>query len=153
MHQFYKKDPSFVRVEMELADLEAAVELKKALLEKMEDDPEFNRFKDGETAEDVLEEKFLERARAACEGSYNLGEDTYTQELYIDDVPYVYTLSVEYNRHDKTYYYIDTYDSTMIRKDPSITEKDVQALINLPDSTLDPRIKRVLEEFKGLKGW
>jgi hypothetical protein len=46
-------------------------------------------------------------ARDACEGSYCFGDDEYTQDFYVGDDLYRATLTVEYNRHDKTYYYVD----------------------------------------------
>jgi len=153
MHQFYKKDLAFQQAEAELTQLISQVELKKVLIEKMVDDPEFNRFKNADEAYDVLDDKFLDRAREACEGSYNIGQDVYTQECFLNGVPYIYTMSIEYNRHDKEFYYLDGWDSSFEPKSPPITEKDVQALINLPDTTLDPRFKQILEEYRGLKGW
>lgn len=55
----------------------------------------------------VLEGRLYSQASAACEGSYNLGLDEYTQEFIVDGVHYLATLACEYNRHDKQYYYVD----------------------------------------------
>lgn len=54
-----------------------------------------------------MEDKLLGQAREDCEGAYNCGADHYDQEFMVGDVRYLGTLTVEYNRHDKTYYYID----------------------------------------------
>lgn len=42
-----------------------------------------------------------------CEGSHNCGLDEYRQEYIVDNIKYVGILNVEYNRHDKTYYYVE----------------------------------------------
>ena len=51
-----------------------------------------------------------------CEGAGNCGMDKYTQEFIVGDMHYIATLTVEYNRHDKTYYYIDETDFTVTPK-------------------------------------
>lgn len=56
----------------------------------------------------VLEEILAGRAFEDCEGSYNCGSPIYEQEFMVDGIVYVATLEVKYNRHDKTYYYIDS---------------------------------------------
>ena len=50
------------------------------------------------------------RASEDCEGSYNCGDDEYTQEFMVGTQKYLATMTFEYNRHDKTYYYIDSSD-------------------------------------------
>ncbi len=61
------------------------------------------------TLEDAagLEDILLERASEDCEGSHNCGLDEYRQEFMCDGKKYVAILDVEYNRHDKRYYYVD----------------------------------------------
>ena len=56
----------------------------------------------------ILEGVLAGRAREDCEGAYNCGSPIYEQEFMVDGVVYVATLEVEYDRHDKTYYYIDS---------------------------------------------
>lgn len=56
----------------------------------------------------ILKKVLTGRASEDCEGSYNCGSPIYEQEFMIDGVVYVATLEVEYNRRDKTYYYIDS---------------------------------------------
>ena len=60
-----------------------------------------------EAAED-LKHKLLVMASDDCEGTRNCGQDRYTREFLVAGVKYVGTLSVEYGRFDKTYYYIDS---------------------------------------------
>lgn len=60
-------------------------------------------------------ENYLEAmAESDCEGSYNCGDSEYEQEVIINDTKYLCTLSVEYNRHDKTYYYIEETDFQVV---------------------------------------
>lgn len=47
-------------------------------------------------------------AREACEGSYCFGDKEYEQEFIVNGVLYLGTLTVEYKRYDKQYYYIET---------------------------------------------
>jgi len=51
------------------------------------------------------------KAREDCEGAYNwaynCGLDEYTQEFIVGSTKYLGTAKFEYNRHDKTYYYIE----------------------------------------------
>ena len=63
----------------------------------------FPSLEDAEALEDVL----ANRAFDDCQGAYNCGNDVYEQEFMVGDVVYVATLKCEYNRHDKTYYYLD----------------------------------------------
>lgn len=56
----------------------------------------------------ALEDVLKGRAYEDCEGAGNCGAPIYEQEFMVDGVVYVATLEVEYNRHDKTYYYIDS---------------------------------------------
>lgn len=55
----------------------------------------------------ILEDELQSRASEACEGSYNCGQDAYTQLFYVGDVLHEARLDCEYNRHDKTYYYLE----------------------------------------------
>ena len=69
--------------------------------------PENNKFTCMKVAERTIENKLEAEAHADCEGSYNYGSDQYTQEFYVNDQLYIGVLDVEYNRHDKTYYYVE----------------------------------------------
>ena len=63
----------------------------------------FVSLEDAEELEGIL----WNRAKADCEGSYRCGLDEYIQKFMINSVEYVATLEIEYNRYDKTYYYIE----------------------------------------------
>lgn len=65
-----------------------------------------------EAITEVNEEHF-EEASADCEGSYNIGCESYSTNVYIKSEAKCYTLTTpfNYNRHDKQYYYIDNYGS------------------------------------------
>ena len=63
-----------------------------------------------EIAEDNLHQILQDRAFEDCEGAGNCGLDEYRQEFLVDGKKYIAILGVEYNRHDKTYYYIDGTD-------------------------------------------
>lgn len=60
-----------------------------------------------EKACSIIEERLQDKAHNACEGSYSRGEDTHKQLFIVDGVKYEAVLEVEYNRHDKTYYFVD----------------------------------------------
>jgi len=76
-----------------------------------------NTFETLEDAESVLTEKLWAKASADCEGSYNCGCDEYEQEFIVQGEYYVGTLKVEYNRHDKQYYYIDRTRFTITKEE------------------------------------
>lgn len=69
--------------------------------------PENNVFETLEEAEEALEERLRKEAHQDCEGAGNCGAEEYEQEFIVDGIHYQGKLSVEYDRHDKTYYYID----------------------------------------------
>jgi hypothetical protein len=100
-------------------ELQAAVTVARKTLADAEDAllafdalPENNVFASLYDAEGALEDRLRNEAFKDCEGAGNCGDDEYTQEFIVDGVRYVGTLSVEYNRHDKTYYYIDSAEFT-----------------------------------------
>lgn len=100
----------------EREQLEASVAAAKASLKAAEDAlAEFDvrpsnwRF-DSLDAAGRLEDVLLGRAHDDCEGSYNYGYSEYRQGCYIGEKLHVAILTVEYNRHDKTYYYVDGHD-------------------------------------------
>ena len=75
---------------------------------------ENNVYESLEDAEE-LEEVLLELAYKDCEGSNCRGSPVYEREFLVGSTKYCATLEVEYNRHDKTYYYVD--DSTFTIKE------------------------------------
>lgn len=88
----------------------------KQALEEFLDSPENNVFDNLEEACGEIEDKLCEKAGEDCEGSYNCGLEEYSQEFIVNGVHYVGTLKCEYNRHDKTYYYLEEYKFTFAEK-------------------------------------
>lgn len=84
-----------------------ALDAAKNELFKWESLAENNVFLSLKDAEYRVECILRGRAEEDCEGSYNCGQDTYEQEFIVNGVKYIGTLECEYNRHDKTYYYIE----------------------------------------------
>lgn len=92
------------------------IALAAAGIEDLEGEACNNVYDSLEDAVDHIEEALLEKASEACEGSYCLGLDTYTQMFMVDGEVYKATLKVEYNRHDKRFYYVDgsTFDTKKV---------------------------------------
>jgi hypothetical protein len=68
----------------------------------------FNHVYDSlEDAEFRLEGILGSKANDACEGRYCCGENEYSQDFIVDGKEYIAIMTFEYNRHDKTYYYVD----------------------------------------------
>lgn len=95
-------------------ELVDAVTFAKALLNtanialyKFDALPENNVFATLLDAQYELEDVLRDEARDDCEGAGNCGCDQYTKQFMVDGIVYLATLDVEYNRHDKQYYYID----------------------------------------------
>lgn len=94
---------------LELAVKEATIALNAAEIALYEFNTlaENNVFATLKEAEGKLEDELHERAFQDCQGAHNMGDEQYTQEFIVDGVKYVAIYDVEYNRHDKMYYYID----------------------------------------------
>lgn len=107
------------RKELEEVVASARKTLKLAVksLNEFDRAPEQNVYPDMDTAEGTLEDKLYARAEKACEGSHNVGDDFYEQEFIVADVHYIARLDVEYNRHDKTYYYVDETTFSVLPKE------------------------------------
>lgn len=80
--------------------------------------PENNVFATTKEADGEIEERLTRYANAACKGSYRYGETIYRQDFVVDGVKYLARLEVEYDRHDKTYYYIYGTDFSYAEVDP-----------------------------------
>lgn len=94
---------------------EAALRSAKEQLQEYEESPENNVYSSLEDAQE-LEEILLGLAYLDCEGSYNVGNDVYEREFMVDDEYYIAILECEYNRHDKTYYYVDEHKFRIEKK-------------------------------------
>lgn len=85
---------------------------------------EIPTFKNIQNAESWAEDECQKQAYSDCEGSYNYGSDQYNATVRVEDKFYKISWGFEYDRHDKTYYFIDesehlstneiTIDSTQI---------------------------------------
>lgn len=98
-----------------IAAAQANLDIAHKALSDFETKAENNVFESLESAGN-LEDVLRGRASEDCEGSYNCGADYYEQEFMVDGVVYVATLTVEYNRHDKTYYYVDGSEFSIAKK-------------------------------------
>lgn len=61
--------------------------------------------------EDYIYEIASDWATEACEGRHCCGDDSYDVRFKVGDKIYSVSVGFEYNRHDKTYYYIDNYSN------------------------------------------
>ena len=104
------------QLKLAIANAEVALAQAKSALEAYQDSPERNVFSSLEEAEDTLDEKLRGKASDDCEGSYNCGQETYEQEFIVNGAHYIGTLKCEYNRHDKTYYYLEEAEFSYVAK-------------------------------------
>jgi hypothetical protein len=72
-----------------------------------EESLENNAYETLEEARKAIKGRLYCYAEQDCEGSHCCGDDEYEQVFTVGDKHYRATLTVSYNRHDKTYYYID----------------------------------------------
>ena len=77
------------------------------LVEYAEALPENNVYPTLEEAEYAIEDMLYDRAFEDCEGAGRGGLNEYRQLFIVGDKTYVGIYNPEYNRHDRTYYYID----------------------------------------------
>lgn len=84
-----------------------AFETATALVEEAEALPENNVYLTLEEASYKVEDKLEIQAFNDCEGAGECGLEQYRQLFIVGDKTYVGILNVEYNRHDKNYYYVD----------------------------------------------
>lgn len=77
------------------------------LLRFCESSHELNTYADLSTANKAVSDRLRRYAEEDCEGSHNVGSSSYSQIFSVDGTKYEGTLSVKYDRHDKTYYYVD----------------------------------------------
>lgn len=94
-------------LELSVTNAKAALATAEAALQAFNDAPENNRFDDLDDALGTIEDQLRDLAFADCQGAYNCGADYYRKEFYVGDTLYRGTAEFEYNRHDKTYYYIE----------------------------------------------
>lgn len=90
-----------------IADIERKLAEARATLAAFDALPENNTFDDYKYACNFIEGTLEQQASNDCEGSHCYGADVYEQEFIVNGKHYLGKLEVEYNRHDKTYYYVD----------------------------------------------
>lgn len=94
-------------LELSVANAKSALATAEAALQAFNDAPENNRFDNLDDALAQIEDDLRILAYDDCQGAYNCGADSYSKEFYVGETLYRGTAEFEYNRHDKTYYYID----------------------------------------------
>ena len=99
-------------LELSVANAKAELATAEAALQAFNDAPENNRFDHLQVALDTIEDDLRSQAFEDCEGAYNCGADSYSKDFYVGDTLYRGTAEFEYNRHDKTYYYIEECEFT-----------------------------------------
>lgn len=102
--EFKKLHEAIISDEIELAKLKEQLHFESLKAENNIYNGDKNK------ALNMVEDYLTGTAESDCEGSYNCGNPEYKQEVIINGTKYLCTLSVEYNRHDKTYYYIEETD-------------------------------------------
>jgi hypothetical protein len=85
-------------------DVESLQETKRALQLSRE----YNTYSDQKEAEHRVEGLLEDLANNDCKGSYNRGLDEYLCEYSVNGKNFLCVATPEYNRHDKTYYYVDS---------------------------------------------
>lgn len=92
---------------------EVLLQAAQTKLDEYESSPEFHTYTTLEDGESSVYNRLYNQASEACEGSFCCGEDKYEQEFIVNGKHFLGTLTLEYNRHDKTYYYIDGEEFTV----------------------------------------
>lgn len=93
----------------ELIAMKNAVATYEKVIEDLKCDLSMHKYESHDAAETALYGTLENKAFQDCEGAYNCGQEVYSQEYMLtdSDVGYLAELKCEYNRHDKTYYYLD----------------------------------------------
>lgn len=103
------------QLEQNVADAKAALTSAENALAVFDAQPENNVFDTMDNAKWTLEEKLESWAFQDCEGAGNCGSPEYEQEFIVDGQHYKAILRVEYNRHDKTYYYVEESEFEVVK--------------------------------------
>lgn len=96
----------------QIAVVKKQLEDAEAELSEFESKAENNVFESLDIALCEVESALENKAFQDCQGAYNVGSDKYIQDFIVDGVVYRGTLTCEYNRHDKTYYYLEESEFT-----------------------------------------
>lgn len=105
-----KQSDMFTEEKLEAAVEKAQKQLDEAVkaLTAFRSTAEYHTYETLEAALWAMEDLLEGRAFSDCEGAYNCGDSEYTQDFTVEGVVYTAKMTFEYNRHDKTYYYIDS---------------------------------------------
>lgn len=68
---------------------------------------QYATYKNLDEAKEIIEDEVLDEATAACDGRHVTGAYEYEKTAEVDGKIYKIQVGIEYNRHDKTYYYVD----------------------------------------------
>jgi hypothetical protein len=90
-----------------VARAEGVLSDAKNNLESLERDIRNHTYTSIGKACNFIENMLRNKADEDCEGSYCCGLDSYSQDFIVDGKEYIAIMTFEYNRHDKTYYYVD----------------------------------------------
>lgn len=101
---------------------------------------EYRTYSDLTQAIGCEEASMYQEAEDDCEGSHSCGLDSYTRVCRVGDKFYRITAEFEYNRWDKTYYYVDNYRT---REDRVRVEEIT------PDSPFTGAWERLWQTFGG----
>lgn len=122
-------------------------------------DVDLTKYFDGDikNLEDDIYDLAREWASNDCEGAHNCGGEEYTVKFKVEDKIYLVKVGFEYNRHDKTYYYIDNYsDWTGVQwdtlKELEVTAEDkglIECLWNTFGGTVSEQGYKVLDSHIG----
>lgn len=108
-------------------------------------------YKSVEDAEWDLEDKHITEASGDCEGSYNMGAEDYSAIVKVGEEYYKITTIVEYNRHDKQYYYVDGHETTSEKVSVTAEMKgSLQLLWETFGGTLNKKGLKVLNPKVGI---
>lgn len=92
---------------LDVSKAEGALEAAKNAVVAFDSSAENNVYPSMEEAESKIEDALCNLAFEDCQGAHNCGLDTYERQFMVDGKKYEATLHCEYNRHDKTYYYLE----------------------------------------------
>jgi hypothetical protein len=98
---------SIAVAELIVRDMEISLSEATSNLYNLRKDIQNHIYESVEKAKGFLYDQFDNEAENDCEGSGNCGCDEYSQDFIVDGKKYTAIGKFEYDRHDKTYYYID----------------------------------------------
>lgn len=87
--------------------LQAEIAVLETQIEEFDSSPEQNIFESLDKAANQITDRFKDIAHQQCEGAGNCGSPEFKQKFSVDGKSYEATVGFEYDRYDKTYYYIE----------------------------------------------